>query len=142
MHPVTLCHGVAVGCLTADVVSPDRPVPSHQCNQCNSSPCNCHGLAPANAPVGHWCIRCRSILADHFDRLSEHSSSACIDGPFGTTGASGAACAFPRGLGTARPNASVMGHRCIRCQPDTPVPMLRFIRSHCLLQNSSISSFL
>ena len=26
MHPVTLRHGVAVGSLTADVVSPDRPV--------------------------------------------------------------------------------------------------------------------
>ena len=33
-------------------------------------------------------------------------------------------------------------HRFIRCQLDTLVPMHRFIRSHWLLQNSSISSFL
>ena len=32
VHPVTLSHGVVVGSLTADVVSPDRPVPSHRCN--------------------------------------------------------------------------------------------------------------
>ena len=34
VHPVTLRHGVAVGSLTADVVSPNRPVLSHRCNQC------------------------------------------------------------------------------------------------------------
>src|SRR6185503_284675 len=34
VHPVTLRHGVAVGSLTADVVSPNRPVLSHRCNRC------------------------------------------------------------------------------------------------------------
>ena len=38
MHPVTLSFKVSVGALTADVVSPVRPVPSHRCIRCSNSP--------------------------------------------------------------------------------------------------------
>ena len=58
VHPVTLRHGVAVGSLTADVVSPDDRCPVTGATGATLLPCNCHNITPVLPPVHHRFNRC------------------------------------------------------------------------------------
>ena len=112
VHPVTLRHGVAIGSLTADVVSPDRPV-------------TCTGASPVHlvlkrslASVLNYtgasllCITGSSGAEEYL--LANLTSSLVHDNVLAptpqssTTGVSGATLYFSPGLDIARPITPVV----------------------------------
>ena len=144
MHPVTLSFRVAVGSLTADVVSPDRLVPCYRFIRCSFSSLQLSRHL-------HRCIlRCTtsSTGAEKLrpGPLTCSLSRSMVLAPvlqFGTTGASGATDL----LAPALHIAPVLGHRCIRPLPDRPVQGYRFIRCNCFFVELvqfilSLSSFI
>ena len=145
MHPVTLRHGVAVGFLTADVVSPVRPDP-------------CTGASPVHPVLKRssafvLSYTGASLLCTTGSSGAKESILANLSCPLvhdnvlaptpqsSTTSVSSSTLHFSASLGIAWPITPVVWHRCIRCRPVRPVQCHRCIRCHCFYRTRPIQCF-
>ena len=112
MHPVTLRHGVAVGSLTADVVSSDRPVtctgasPVHPMLKRSSASALNYTGASLLCTTGSSGAE-ESLLANLSCSLV-HDNVLAPTPQSSTTGVSGATLHFSPGLGIAQPITPVV----------------------------------